>query len=1028
MSPKGNPLQALQRRFAEELPDRLAELRVLHRELAPPAWQPAAARTLHHRLHSLTGSAGTFGLPSLSSAARQVEQGLKAMLEAGTQPDDATWAALGEALARLERLAADTLQERAPTLPPPAARQHSERRPLISLLETDREEARQLATALRGVGYRVRLFNDPGALSTALAGKERPDAVVVTMDAPGSDTAGVELLGALKTTREDCPPLVVTSTSDDLELRLAACRAGACRYLRKPFMPAVLIDLLDAFTERVPAEPYRVLLVDDDPLLLEAGAAALRAAGMTVRAVEEPRDTLRALEDFRPDALVLDIYMPDISGLELAALVRDSDDFPDLPILFLSAETDSDQQLLALNLGGDDFLTKPVSSEHLVSAVTARARRARQSAAVQRRLELTLYEREREHLALNRHALVSATDAAGRITYANEMFCRVSGYRLDELLGQNHRIVKSGEHPPAFYRDLWRTIAGGKVWQGVLCNRRKSGEPYWVESTITPFLDEDGRPYQYVSIRTDITERRLAELALGERERQLVEAQRLASIGSWTADFASRELAWSDEVYRIFGHEPGGFTPTFEVFEAAVHPDDRAQVRENERLAAASGYRDQIYRITRPDGSIRHLHERARMDRDAEGRPLRLTGTVQDVSERVEFEQTLVAALRAADEANQAKSAFLSSMSHELRTPMNAILGFGQLLAYDEKLDGEQRESVDEMLKAGHHLLELINEVLDLAKVESGRMELSIEAVDLGPVVDECLALVGPQAALRGITVAREGTEGAVVQADRMRLKQALLNLLSNAVKYNREDGTVRLAADADGEGRLRIRVTDSGRGIPAEKLPELFQPFNRLGAESTGIEGTGVGLSITRHLVEIMGGTVDVESEAGVGSSFWIDLPAGAPPPATVQADTATAEVAATSAEADADSSPTLLYIEDNPANLRMVAQLLEQRPPLRLLTASTPARGIELALGQQPDLILLDINLPTMDGYQVLEVFKASDSLRNVPVVALTANAIPRDIERGMASGFSDYLTKPLDVPRFVETVNRYLGESAP
>jgi hypothetical protein len=261
------------------------------------------------------------------------------------------------------------------------------------------------------------------------------------------------------------------------------------------------------------------------------------------------------------------------------------------------------------------------------------------------------------------------------------------------------------------------------------------------------------------------------------------------------------------------------------------------------------------------------------------------------------------------------------------------------------------------------------------------------------------------------------------VRADRTRLRQVLLNLLSNAIKYNREGGSVRLEVRPKGTDRLRIQVTDTGPGIAATRLTELFQPFNRLDAENSGIEGTGIGLTITRRIVEMMGGTVDVESEVGVGSTFWIELPLeSAPEPGLERA----AVGSATPARRMKAAQHTVLYIEDNPSNLRLVAQILGHRQHIHLLTAHTPELGIELALARRPELILLDINMPGMDGYQVLSVLKSKASLKNTPVVAITANAMPKDIERGMAAGFCEYLTKPLDVVTFHKVVDTYLATS--
>ncbi len=1149
-SPISDALAELSRQFSEQLPGRLDTIRTHFQRLDRSTWLPTEAEELHRLVHGLTGSAGTFGMMPVSDAARALEARLMALIKTGTAPTEAAWQIIGADLEHLDQLARIQRESRAPSLKPPPAQPRLNLSPLIHLVEGDPTQAEHLSQALRDDGYRIRVFTDSSEFCAACtaADTERPDAVVMDMIFPEGDTAGAELLAELKANKKRCPPVVFASVRDDLPARLAAFRAGASRYIAKPIGAAQLIDLLDALTNRQPAQPYRVLMVDDDPLLLEAQAAILRSAGMEVCTLSQPLQIMDVLNDFAPDVAVLDVYMPEASGPELAAVLRERDEQRHLPILFLSAETDMTQQLLALNLGGDDFLVKPVQPDHLISAVTARARRERQNSSIQHRLEATLYEREREHLALNQHAIVSIADRAGSITYVNDKFCEISGYSRGELMGRNHRLVKSGEHLPEFYQNLWRTIAGGKVWQGEICNRRKDGSLYWVESTITPFLNSDGKPYQYVSIRTDIShikateaalleskerlrrgqvfanigtwdwniqtgelvwseriaplfghpagdletsydnflaaihpddrqavidavnacverdvpyeiehrvvwpdgtvrwllergavvgdangkplqmlgvvqdidDSKRAELALAESERQLREAQALARIGNWTADMVSGKLTWSDEIYRIFGHEPGSFAPNIEAFQAAVHPDDRTQVRESEKQAEQTGRHDVVHRIVRPDGTVRHVHELAQAETDAAGHLLRLTGTVQDITERVEAEQALIIARDEADRANQAKSAFLSSMSHELRTPMNAILGFGQLMEYDEELSDEHKDNVREILKAGHHLLELINEVLDLAKVESGHIDLSLEPVEVCPIVEECLNLVSPLADRRDIQFSHSGLKGAAVRADRMRLRQVLINLLSNAIKYNREGGSVRLDVRSEGADRLRILVTDTGQGIPAARLTELFQPFNRLDAENSGIEGTGIGLTITRRIVEMMGGTVDVESEVGVGSTFWIELPLESLPEPDHEGAAADSTTPAQHTET---AQHTVLYIEDNPSNLRLMAQILGRRQHIHLLTAHTPELGIELALARRPELILLDINMPGMDGYQVLRVFKADECLKTIPVVAVTANAMPCDIERGVAAGFADYLTKPLDVARFYSIIDKLL-----
>ena len=1202
----------------------------------------------------------------------------------------------------------------------------------VYLVEDDPGQALYLQQALGDAGYQVRVFSCPEQLLEVIHEGAVPSAIVLDMVFPEGCDAGASLLTRLREQQQDFPPVVFVSARDDFDARLKAYRAGASRYMLKPVNPDALADVLNVLTGSIPSEPYRVLMVGDDSLLLEAQSLILEAAGMSVEALIDPRATLDALDHFKPDLLMLDVQMPDVRGPELAAIIREREDYLTLPILFLSSETDLSHQLLELNLGGDDFLVKPVQPTHLVSVVRTKAERARQSAAIQRRLQTTLYEREREHLALDSHAIVSAADAQGNIISVNDRFCEISGYTRDELLGQNHRIVKSGWHSPDFYRDLWKTIGRGMVWQGEICNRRKDGSLYWVWSTITPFLNEDGRPYQYVSIRTDITalkeeearqrsEARMKALvaeaaadlmaaptdgvdaaiesvlgrvgeqmgvhrvylferladglhmnnshewcatgaepqkaqlqhlplsmtpwwwsqilndqavsvsdvenlpaeAVREREvfaalgvralcgfpisysgqtqgflgvdqvdaprdwqasdvhmlgllaslissalarrssEQLAEAaqQRLsrgqlfANIGTWEWNIVTGELFWTDRIAPLFGYPEGDLETNYDNFLSAVHQDDRQAVIEAVNACVELDLPYEIeHRVVWPDGTVRWLLERGATVRDADGKALKMLGVVQDITERIESERRLreteqrfafavegagdgvwewnmvtgtlqltghydlmlgyegaelettidawqslvhpddIAAIRQelqnylegrldqysvelrllckngdykwllsrarvverdingkplrlvgihsdidqrkrieaelvsareeADRANQAKSEFLSSMSHELRTPMNAILGFSQLLAYDETLSDDHQDNINEILKAGEHLLTLINEVLDLAKVESGKIELSLEPVALLEVAEECLSLVSSLAETRNITLRDDLGAGLTVKADRTRLKQVLLNLLSNAIKYNRKGGRVTLNASSQSSDRLRIEVTDTGQGIDLARQAELFQPFHRLDAETSGIEGTGIGLTITRRITELMGGSVGVDSEPGVGSTFWIELPCEAMAASGDGRYAGEADTEDALAKASETGQKTVLYIEDNPANLKLVSLIMGHVPGVHLLTAHTPSLGIELAMARQPDLILLDINLPGMDGYKVLDIFKADRRLQRTPVIAITANAMPRDIERGIAAGFHAYLTKPLNVEALLTTVQSCLG----
>jgi len=391
----------------------------------------------------------------------------------------------------------------------------------------------------------------------------------------------------------------------------------------------------------------------------------------------------------------------------------------------------------------------------------------------------------------------------------------------------------------------------------------------------------------------------------------------------------------------------------------------------------------------------------------------------------------LANAIEEARSANQAKSAFLSSMSHELRTPLNAILGFAQILTSDSLPSTleQKKEFANHILKSGRHLLTLINEILDLAKVESGTVTLSMEPVALADTLRETRAMVEPIAANRGVRVLFPDVDGAVVLADRTRLKQVLLNLLSNAVKYNREGGAVILGCEQVSPSRLRLSVQDTGAGLDAEQVASLFQPFNRLGQEGGQQEGTGIGLVVTKRLVELMGGEIGVSSSPGVGSVFWIELGSTAPLAQHV-ADEPAPEADGAAAPAADGGSPQephlILYVEDNPANLRLVEEIIRFRTDLRLLSALDGHVGLSLARAHQPEIILLDLNLPGMSGLEVLRQLRADPATAGIPVFALSANAMARDIERGRAAGFNRYLTKPIDIDKFTEAINSTLAQN--
>ena len=1015
-----------------------------------------------------------------------------------------------------------------------------------------------------------------------------------------------------------------------------------------------------------------------------------------------------------------------------------------------------------------------------------------------------------DHLiqALNEHAIVSLTDLDGNITYVNDRFCDISGYNRNELIGKNHRLLKSGLIDDHVYQDMWSTLKEGNTWHGVLCNRKKKKGYYWVEATIMPHIGLAGEPIGYCSIRTDITALKNAEHKLHRHAEIQRQSQSFANVGTLDLNILTGDLYWSEQTPKLLGYAQGEDKSSYSNFIQAVHPDDRNFVEKAILNAIKSNTSYEIeHRVVWANGQERWLQERGAVTVDDAGKPDHMLGVVQDIHERKliemelmqsqatlaeanamihqvlntipdrvfwkdrnhrylggnqafcrdvginnideligltdtdipwsaskadqyydinnnimnndqpmlhyeecqttssgkitftdtskmplkdasgnvigllgvyqditeshitqqrlkeneerlslaiegsgdgvwdwnmtsgmmkfsrlymemlgfeEFElphhqdtwldslhpddikrtkqyleeyiegvhsnyniqlrlrckngdykwilcrgiiveraengepqrmigihsdineqklletrlnlfklvfdssdqcilitdenwkvafanhayintlkitasevvnhdirkfvakddeitdvimdtllvkkqswtglttrvraddsefvttnsfgitqdssgnvanifvifsdysqelnrrKELASAKEEAETANNAKSEFLSNMSHELRTPMNAVIGFAQLLECDLNISSDQKDNIKEILQAGRHLLDLINDVLDLSKVESGQIDLSMETINLNELIQECYDLTLGLATQRRLTFTLSIPKNQHVHADRVRLKQVLLNLISNAIKYNYDEGRIDLSIQVS-DGISRISITDSGPGISNERIEELYQPFNRLDADLTDIEGTGIGLTITRRLIELMEGKIGVDSTLGQGSTFWIELPVSENN-ALDKTDNFACEHFLEGA-ANNIGQHTVLCIDDNPANLKLIELFLSKLNSVQVTTAQKSELGIEKALADKPDLILLDINMPGKDGYKVLQELRSHSDTKDIPIIAVTASAMPNDIERGLAAGFSDYLTKPIDLRQTLTAVNKWL-----
>jgi PAS domain S-box-containing protein len=658
-----------------------------------------------------------------------------------------------------------------------------------------------------------------------------------------------------------------------------------------------------------------------------------------------------------------------------------------------------------------------------------------------------------------------ATDARGVIQIFNVGAERMLGYTAAEVM---NKITPADISDPqeliarakALSLELATPITPGfealvfKASRGIediyeLTYIRKDGTRFPAVVSVTALRDAQDTIIGYLLIGTDNTARQQAEEAL-------VKAGALQSAIFNSANFSSiaTDARGVIQIFNVGAERMLGYTAAevMNKITPAAISDPQELIARAKALSlelatpitpgfealvfkASRGIED-IYELTyiRKDGTRFPAVVSVTALRDAQDVIIGylLIGTDNTARKQVEAERALLdqalqdknaeleSAKFVAEKANLAKSDFLSSMSHELRTPLNAILGFAQLVESGSPSPTDsQKRSIDQILQAGWYLLELINEILDLALIESGKLSLSLEPISLAEVMLECQAMIEPQAQRRGISVAFPHFEmPSFVQADRTRVKQVFINLLSNAIKYNKVGGTVVVEKITSTPGGIRICVKDSGEGLSADKLAQLFQPFNRLGQEANAVEGTGIGLVTTKRLVELMKGVIGVESTVGVGSVFWIELSLTAEPYPAAGAAEPTA-VAQAQVHSGAQSR-TLLYVEDNPANLMLVEDLIARRPDIRLLSARDGNRGVEIAQASRPDVILMDINLPGISGIQALRILAEDPATAHIPVIALSANVMPRDIEKSLEAGFFRYLTKPIKVNEFMDTLD--------
>ena len=936
-------------------------------------------------------------------------------------------------------------------------------KPRVLIVDDSLTVRMDIGEALQSAGFDTVLCADLRSAREALA---REGSVLIVLDILLPDGDGLDFLKELRSSPTTAQmPVLLLSTEADAKNRVRGMGAGADEYIGKPYDLGLLVARARALTQADASGGVglgrRVLVIDDSVTFRDELRQSLEGAGYHVREAATGEEGLALAAADRPDAVVVDGILPGIDGATVVRRLKSDTALRSTPCLLLTGAEGTNDGLRALEAGADAYVRKSedlgvilVRLAALLRGAIATGGETSPSLLGPKRLlavddSITYLQELGSQLRREGYHVVMASSGEEAL----ELLAArpVDGILLDLVMpglsGQDtcKRIKQRAE-----WRDIPLIMLTARDDRDAMIEGINAGADDYIAKSADfdvlkarlraqlrrKYFEDENRRIREKLVRreTEATAREQGEAEQKKLDQRLRDQQ-----------FYTRSLIESN-IDALMTTDPLGIiTDVNKQMEALtgctrdelIGAPSKNYFTDPERAEAAiklvlSEKKVTDYELTARarDGKKTEVSYNATTFYDRDRTLQGVLAIARDVTERKRNEQALqetntelASAKSAAEEANLAKSDFLSSMSHELRSPLNAILGFAQLMELASPLPTDsQKESIAQILQAGWHLLKLINEILDLSVIESGKVSLSTESVSLAEVMSECQAMMEPQAQQLGIGMTFPRFDNPFfVSADRTRLKQIVINLLSNAIKYNKEQGTVVVDCTTRTTGLTRISVKDTGAGLSPEKLAQLFQPFNRLGQEAGGVAGTGIGLVVTKRLAELMGGVLGVESTAGEGSVFWCELISCAAPELVVESgEAATVDRPPVPAGA---RPRTLLYVEDNPANMKLVEQLIARRPDMRLLTAVNGTLGIEVARTTRPTVILMDINLPGISGVEALKVLRIDPATAHIPVVALSANAMPRDIEMGLDAGFFRYLTKPIKIKEFMDTLNTAL-----
>ncbi len=986
------------------------------------------------QLHNLRGTAGTYGCPEVSELAAEVES----LLEGTGQENHFFDALLFKRVSTLLDKLVDATElcvSRANSLssihssPVVHRSLQPSNKPVIYIVDDDKEYCVTISERLKQYGDCHSYYSK--ASFTEAINLTIPDVVIMDMMLPEGDMAGAEAANALL--KKQRVPVIFVSTRDDESSRLAAVRAGAYGYFIKQDDPARMISMLDQLIARTPQNPYKLLMIDDDVELSIYYKTRLEGVGIQVSVLNSPVGAMARLNEISPDIILLDISMPEINGLELGSLIRQYPDYNHIPIIYLSASSSEKVQLEAMRLGGDDFLTKPVNPEYLCNVLLARLARVR----VTRKGELKLQESLRElgylQQGMNSHSIVSIADVAGRIIFANDKFSEITGYTEAELMGQNHRIIKSGLHDREFYEEMWRCISSGKIWNGEIANRKKNGELYWVLTTIIPILDDYGMPQRYLSVRTDVTPIKLLNEALAIRQNKLSLALSATHTGIWEWNIQTSETSYDTNWCGLLGYAEGQHPS----WPQLIHPDDFQQCFSQfmKLLSDESGIYMSEHRKLNASGIWDWVQESGRVvERDDGGNPCRIMGTMQIINERkeAEFRNDKLREQLSQSAKMESVGHLAAGIAHDFNNILGAMLGYIEMslmMLGNNEISVEKLERyLRMMLSSGTRAKELVAQMLTFSRLSPEGKDGNVPVILIAPIVKEVVSLLRSSVPSSINLNYHTESEDIKICIQPVHLHQIILNLGINARDAMAEFGKLDISLSRDvyatqlcasckntfsGE-YAKIEVKDNGCGISEQVINKIFDPF--FTTKGVG-KGTGMGLSVVHGLVHALGGHIQVQSNHRDGTTISILLP-------IVVTESGSESVKLVEAQQSINIKGARIMVVDDERSMTTMLYELMTIFGAEIVAYNDPLQALEDFSSNTSgfDLVMTDETMPGMSGLQLAEqMLKLRPEL---PIILCTGYSAETIAEKAAAIGVASLFLKPLKMNELLAKVQELLG----